>query len=679
MIRVLKSSVKKFGRRSGYLLYPIAALVLALLLSILFGGPLATGGPPQAGSEVLVFTQLPAGQKLEKAGPLANGMLRQSYGDGARIVRLRPGGKPELLSSGFHSAADPEISFDGTRLLFAGKRKSGDNWDIYEIGLNGTGLKQVTKNMGNCRNPIYLGAMFTLDSKEPWYQVGFVSDRAQESNELVDAPATDLYSCQMDGSDLRRLTFNPSSDMDPCMLPDGRILFAAWQGAVLSHGPLGRVSLLAVNTDGTDCAVFATEEGQRIKHMPAVTTSGLVIFVEADRSTWDGAGTLASVTLRRNLHSHKPITRESDGLFVFPSTLPDGQILVSRRDNQKQKTHALTRLDPATGQSTVIFDDPKYHDIQARVAATRPNPDGHSSVVVESEPTGKIYCLNANFSQAVEGGLLPSGKATRIRVLEGLPRKVSTKAQSAGQSANGIPALMQKRFLGEVDLDDDGSFNIQVPANIPIQLQLLDSHGASLFTSDWLWAKNKENKGCIGCHEDYELAPPNVFAKSLSRASTQFTLAAEKRRTLDFRRDVMPIVAAKCATAACHGASGSKVVLDSTLDPIPEGSGRFNRSYVALLVPDPDNPRLGKYVHPGRARTSPLIWHLLGNNATQSWDKVISTGRQEIQPMPPAGRLTDEEIRTFIEWIDLGALWDGIPGEDRFSASGGHPNSGGKR
>ncbi len=333
-------------------------------------------------------------------------MLRQPFGEGARVVLLRPGGKPEVLSSGFHSASDPEVSFDGTRLLFAGKRKAGDRWDIFEVGLDGQGLRQVTKNMGNCRNPIYLGAMFTLDSKEPWYQVAFVSDLAQESNELAEAPATDLYSCRMDGSDLRRLTFNPSSDMDPCMLPDGRILFAAWQGALLSHGPLGRISLLVLNTDGTDCAVFATQEGRRIKQMPTVTASGLVVFVEADRTTWDGAGNLASITLRRNLHSHRPLTRESDGLFVSPSPLPDGQILVSRRDEVKQRTHGLFRLNPETGQLLPIYDDPKYHDIQGRAVAARPNPDGHSSVVVESEPTGKIYCLNTSFSQEAEGGLL---------------------------------------------------------------------------------------------------------------------------------------------------------------------------------------------------------------------------------------------------------------------------------
>jgi hypothetical protein len=41
--------------------------------------------------------------------------------------------------------------------------------------------------------------------------------------------------------------------------------------------------------------------------------------------------------------------------------------------------------------------------------------------------------------------------------------------------------------------------------------------------------------------------------------------------------------------------------------------------------------------------------------------------------MPPdaAGALSDDEKRTFVEWIDTGALWDGIPGPERAAAHGG--------
>ena len=74
-----------------------------------------------------------------------------------------------------------------------------------------------------------------------------------------------------------------------------------------------------------------------------------------------------------------------------------------------------------------------------------------------------------------------------------------------------------------------------------------------------------------------------------------------------------------------------------------------------------------RYVQPGQARTSPLIWHLFGYNTCRPWDKTASTGK--VKPIPPgkSDPLTAHERRTFIEWIDLGALWDGVPGPDDLS------------
>ena len=80
----------------------------------------------------------------------------------------------------------------------------------------------------------------------------------------------------------------------------------------------------SAHADGTDPTIFSADEGRRIKRMPCVTSAREVVFVENDGVTWDGAGRLASIQLRRNLHSHRAITRTEDGLFhsfqgqVFP-------------------------------------------------------------------------------------------------------------------------------------------------------------------------------------------------------------------------------------------------------------------------------------------------------------------------------------------------------------------------
>ncbi len=559
------------------------------MLRLLLVVPLILAGRVMGGQAApVVFTQLPR-------DPAA--------GRGGRLILLMPDGSTSPLVKDFDSAADPDVSFDGKRIVFAGRKTASDPWGIYEIGADGSGLRQITSGPGDCRHPVYQSAIFYLNDPKPLYQVMFVSTMAGEYGEHGQAPAANLYSIRLDGKELRRLTYNVSSSFDPFQMQDGRILFSA-------GGPTGRIGLYGINLDGTDFAAFSGEQGKRIKGMACTTPKRMVVFIEADKAARDGAGSVATLNLRRNLHSYRAVTLPAAGLYHSPSPLPDGAVLISRRPADGTGTHGIFRLDPATGASQLLFDDPKFHDIQAKLVAPRPEPDGRSSVVIDSEPNAILYCLSVYTTDFANPKWMPPGSVKRLRVIEGVP-------QTAGR--------LQRRLLGEIDIDDDGSFQIQVPANLPIQLQALDADGMALRSSAWIWAKNKENRGCIGCHEDGERAPENVAAKALTHPPARLTLAPEKRRTVDFRRDIMPVLAAKCANAGCHAPE------------FLESAGRF--------------------VTPGKARTSSLVWRIHGRGTARPWDRVAAA---PVSPMPPPGSkpLTPEEKRAIVEWIDLGAHGD---------------------
>ena len=125
--------------------------------------------------------------------------------------------------------------------------------------------------------------------------------------------------------------------------------------------------------------------------------------------------------------------------------------------------------------------------MQAQALEVRPVPDGRSSVVDEKEPWAKLYGLNI-YESDLDSRNWKRGLVKRIRILEGLPR-----------SADASSPLLGKRFLGEFAIEEDGSFHAQVPANVPVQIQALDANGMALRTSAWIWTKNKEQRGCIGC------------------------------------------------------------------------------------------------------------------------------------------------------------------------------------
>jgi len=649
-------------------LNPLFALAVAGLVSIA-GWSRDTGSPSvsrsrQAGRAGMaqpwdvVFTQIPTA-RVSKARALAGGMLRGAYGDGGRLMLLARDGSSRVLTPQFASAADPAVSFDGKRILFAGKKSATDHWNIYEMNADGSGLRQITHDLGDCRSPIYQSPIFYLDDPGPMPQIAFVSDAPAAFAEYGEAPATAVYSARMDGSGARRLTYNPSGAFDPAMLPDGRMLFSGWERHDLSHGLRGRIELLATNIDGTDYATFSGGQGRRIKHMACVTARRLVMFVDASAVAWDGAGSLAVMDLRRNLHSYRRLALPAAHLYHSPSPLPNGAVLVSRRPANGSGTYGIFRLDPETGNLDPVFDSPDMHNIQAQALVPRAVSDGRSSVVDEKQAWAKLYCLNL-YETDVSSRLWPKGSVKRIRLLEGLPRPVA-----GGTTVDSVSPLLQKRFLGEIDADEDGSFNAQIPANLPVQIQALDENGMAMRSSAWIWAKNKEHRGCIGCHEDGERTPENVMASALTRPAANLMLPPERRRTVEFERDIAPLLGQRCATAACHSGAAQ---------PKLSGKGQhFSAAYEALLVKDLKTG-VFRYVTPGVARTSPLVWAIFGRNTSRPWDHPAPGTAPK--RMPPAGSstLTAAEKRAIVEWIDLGAHYNSLPGNgggSKSAAAGG--------
>ncbi|MHC4928952.1 MAG: HzsA-related protein [Planctomycetota bacterium] len=595
----------------------------------------------------VVTTQLPLDTAAEQQGALADGTLRARFGEGGRLVLISPDASTRVLTEDFHSASDPTISFDGKQILFAAKKTATDSWDIFEMRVDGSNVRQVTDLEMDCRNPGYQSTFYTIVSSEPWYQLTFVGTQKDSVNEYGLGSVSHLYSCKVDGSALRQLTYNLSSDMDPFIFPDGRIVYASWQRALLDRGKAGRIILCGVNADGTDQSAFSADEGKRVKQMPCVTTDGLAIFVESEKVGWDGAGNLGSVTTRRPLHSYRPITQESEGLFHSPSPLKDGRIIVSRRPIDGSGSHGLYCLDPSNGDCELVFDNPEYHDIQAQLITSRKEPDGRSSVVKEEDPNGKFYCLDVYTNDLENPDWMPKGTVKKLRILEGIPLK------QAAECAD-IPAIAKRRILGEVDVAADGSFNIEIPGSIPVQLQTLDENGLALQTCNWIWAKNHEPRGCIGCHEDGELTPENSLVDAIKRPSVPVTPPAEDRRSVDFRRDIMPILESKCVT--CHGDSDSilRLTAESGID------SECNPAYKTLLEQGED-PAQGTYVYRHKARTSRLIWHILGQNTARPWDGELFNNNLPGDSEIVAAELSDEEKKAFIEWVDMGAVWDGIP------------------
>ncbi|QEH36452.1 hypothetical protein OJF2_50160 [Aquisphaera giovannonii] len=604
----------------------------------------------------VVYARQPAG----RGGP----------GDGAQLVRLDPDGTRRVLTAGFHSAGEPDVSIDGRRILFAGKHDAVDGWEIFEMDADGGHVRRVTRNLGPCRSPVYTSSYYTITEKEPWDQIAFVRPAGDRRDERTGGPATAIWTCKLDGSYVQRITYNLASDLDPAILPDGRLAYASWHRADLGDGRAGRLALESLNTDGSDRASIAPRSGAA-RRGPCVTPGGDLVFVESVRETGRGEGSLARVSLRRPLHTYERLTGPDDGLFSSPSPLPDGTLLVAWR-GADATVRGICRLDGGARTLAPVCEETGFDLSWPRAVHPRPRPDGRSSVVSPDDREAEIYCLDVSIHDLPDPSWMPAGAVKSIRIVEGMPTGGAEPGSRREASAmSPVAELSPRRILAEIPVQADGSFHAKVPANVPIQLQALDGRGLAIRSCGWIWSRSHQAQGCIGCHEDPERTPPNRVPEALRTDVANATVPDPACPTPDFARDIVPIVESRCLP--CHGAGNQTPELPAAGARDPAALDRLHAGLLGAAGPGERAIWCGTYIHPGRARTSPLAWHVVGARTARPWDEA--EGSRGFKPIPVgrAPELTDAEIGTIIRWIDLGARRGAIPEARRQAQSGSNP------
>lgn len=610
----------------------------------------------------LIFVQIPIQVQTELPTAEPGYTPIDRYVDGARIVFLQASAaEPVNLTPEFTAACDPDVSFDGETIIFAGKRNPDDLWQIWRMNSDGSNKVQVTKGEGDCYAPVHAGSRFYLNDPQPTPQIIYASSMHGWQNEHGTGPALALYGTDPEGTSVHRLTFNLDSDFSPDVLPNGRIIFSSWQ----HHGDLTQsidlFTLMGINNDGTDLMLFyGDHEIPPYKYMVHVSDfDDRIYFIESDQSRWLGGGDIAYVSQRRPLNTYQKLSRDNTGLFHSPCPLPDGGLVASYRSNSSDAVFGIYHINPINGKrQKSIFEEEGWHSIDAQVLTSHPQVKGRSNWLIPGSTTGVIYCLNSYRTNSPEGEEIIPGSIKYVRAIEGIPLKrtatISEYQQDPGDNLNLEPysgtAFGPRRLLGVAPVENDGSFHIRVPAETPIILQILDDNYMALRTQEsWSWVIGNENRGYIGFSGEQEMAPPNRMVEAVMKPAVELTPLPEQRRTVDFRSQVTPIIASRCAT--CHVSGQVTPYLEESQITTPEGA--FSQAYENLISPiqGRDNEQ---YVVPGNAKESPLIWHLFGERMGSTKTPYSS----EIALMPPRDALKSEERILLIEWIDLGAQWD---------------------
>ena len=296
------------------------------------------------------------------------GPITHRFPQGSHLVRLAPSEhSAPCLTPDFFAAADPRTSFDGARVLFAGKKTPESPWQIWEMNADGANVRQITHCASDCLKSAYLPRgqiVYTSLPAEPAggtahgiarQLVPTSTDLATRKNE-----ASQIWVCNMDGSDAHPITFGPGDFQVETVLKNGMILATARSPLLPASGLPADRELYTLRPDGTGLGTLRCDhQHPAIRSQAQELDDGAVVFVKASLSSGNSGGNLAWI--RRGALHNSPLTVPSI-VASAPQPLAADQLLVARESATgptSGKKLTLYAFDASAGKFvTPIYQDP---------------------------------------------------------------------------------------------------------------------------------------------------------------------------------------------------------------------------------------------------------------------------------------------------------------------------------
>jgi len=568
---------------------------------------------------------------------------------GARLLvldGLSPGGKLKQLmpQEPLHGAFwRPDISYDGKKILFCFLPHNEKSFHIYEINIDGAGLRQLTSGPYDDLDPIYLP-----DDEH----ILFSSTRGHTYVRCM--PPTNAFvltRSDRDGKNIYIISRNNEPDYLPSVMGDGRVIYTRWE---YTDKPLWRAQgLWTVNPDGTQVNALWGNQSvwpDLVKDARDIPGSRRVMFTGSAHHDWF-AGSVGIISPDKGSNFPDGITKitadvewpesgdgpvdpiESPryhrsgkyGAYYSPYPLGEKDFLVSARRGEQ----FMLYLMDVDGNRELIYKG-KHQLFHALPVKPRTKPKVRPSLVDWPE-RGERPKDGLIFSNNVYEGVPEKmrGKAKHMRVLT-IEAKTYTYWNkrpylSTGPVVSGVQSEGVKRVLGTVPIEKDGSVAFNAPSGIPLHFQLLDEKYRALQTMrSFTGVMPGERRGCVGCHEQRSSAPQNTQRSiALRREPSEITPPPWGEDTVSFERYVRPVLSKYCSD--CHEGDGEgRKTVDLTSRP---GHLGFDETYWLLI----GKPSWGKsHVPP---KNPPPGWGIAGVFMVEAYDKLDPAGYQTLDPM----------------------------------------------
>ncbi len=256
------------------------ALAIALALAVLAGIAGCSGSGTESGATLTVTGDVPIAYAKRSTtmrvnptngAPFAAGgdlIIREKSSPSAREINVTA-----AITQGSGDVADPEVSYDGKKIVFAlrcpttntsttgGAPACTGRWNLWEYdmttgGLSGGSLRRITSSTTDDDvDPAYLpadrGYVFASNRQattksQALGQTYYAVDEYERERVL------NLHTVDRSGGNVQQISVNQSHDRNPVVRPNGDIMFSRWEHV----GPRNRFAIFRVKPDGTDMFVL---------------------------------------------------------------------------------------------------------------------------------------------------------------------------------------------------------------------------------------------------------------------------------------------------------------------------------------------------------------------------------------------------------------------------------------
>lgn len=556
-----------------------------------------------------------------------------------------------IFGAGGGIARDPVPDFGLSRVYF-GYRPSADGfYHLMAMGLDGTGLTQLTDGPFHDYYPCPL----------PDGDLAFISTRCTARVFCFRGGSAVLFRMATDGSGIRPLSYSSLSEWAPSVMSDGRIIWTRWE--YIDKGADFSQTLWAIQPDGTRPElVFGNTiiqpngyaSGREVPGTQEVACTlvshfgdinGPIALLDIPKGRFNPAA-ITSITPEVPWPGMWPRTE----CFRDPYPISRDLLLVSHAAEDRFGLYVIDRY----GNREILRLDGVYGSMGPIPLAPRPIPRVSPDLIDgRHEDTGQFVLQDVYRGL---GDAVPRGSVKYLRIVEEVQHNLDMDPNRDHEDfmewyaspvdivsgPYGWPTYVAKAPLGLVPVDEDGSASFTAPAGTVLYFQALDENLNEIQRMrSMVHLQPGEVRGCIGCHEDRTEAPPVALPQAMVRAAVEPEVPEWGGEPFSYERIVQPVWDAHCVS--CHNETHPKAVdLRGVLD-----ADRVPASYRTLITRGLVHYTDCGWNSGGCEKLEPLTF---GTVKSRLWT-VLDAGHQDV-------RLTWDEMHRVKTWIDLNCpLW----------------------